>query len=111
MGTTSTARVRGVTARSIASTSRLKGRGLNTDNQGAALSFQAVGDAGRPGRSHPERHSVAVIGDGAFPSGIVFEALNNAGGLRKRGLNRALADACSSYIQTLVERYGESSAR
>ena len=29
---------------------------------------------------HPERHSVAVIGDGAFPSGIVFEALNNASG-------------------------------
>jgi len=29
---------------------------------------------------HPERHSVAVIGDGAFPSGIVFEALNNAAG-------------------------------
>ena len=27
---------------------------------------------------HRERHSVAVIGDGAFPSGIVFEALNNA---------------------------------
>lgn len=25
------------------------------------------------------RHSVAVIGDGALPSGIVFEALNNAG--------------------------------
>ena len=32
---------------------------------------------------HPERHSVAVIGDGAFPSGIVFEALNNAGGLQE----------------------------
>lgn len=32
----------------------------------------------------PERHSVAVIGDGAFPSGIVFEALNNAGGLKKK---------------------------
>ena len=29
------------------------------------------------------RHSVAVIGDGAFPSGIVYEALNNAGGLKK----------------------------
>lgn len=29
------------------------------------------------------RKSVAVIGDGAFPSGIVFEALNNAGGLKK----------------------------
>jgi 1-deoxy-D-xylulose-5-phosphate synthase len=32
---------------------------------------------------HEERHSVAVIGDGALPSGIVFEALNNAGGLKK----------------------------
>ncbi len=29
------------------------------------------------------RKSVAVIGDGAFPSGIVFEALNNAGYLKK----------------------------
>ena len=28
-----------------------------------------------------DSHSVAVIGDGALPSGIVFEALNNAGGL------------------------------
>jgi 1-deoxy-D-xylulose-5-phosphate synthase len=26
-----------------------------------------------------KRHSVAVIGDGALPSGIVFEAMNNAG--------------------------------
>src|SRR5262245_12248367 len=33
---------------------------------------------------HPERHSVAVVGDGAFPSGIVFEALNNAGHLKKK---------------------------
>ncbi len=32
-------------------------------------------------RGEPDRHSVAVIGDGALPSGIVFEALNNAGGL------------------------------
>jgi 1-deoxy-D-xylulose-5-phosphate synthase len=30
-----------------------------------------------------DRHSVAVIGDGAFPSGIVYEAMNNAGGMRK----------------------------
>jgi len=30
-----------------------------------------------------EQHSVAVIGDGAFPSGIVYEALNNTGGLNK----------------------------
>src|SRR5580692_7164438 len=30
-----------------------------------------------------DTHSVAVIGDGALPSGIVFEALNNAGGLNR----------------------------
>jgi 1-deoxy-D-xylulose-5-phosphate synthase len=35
------------------------------------------------GEARAERHSIAVIGDGALPSGIVFEALNNAGGLRK----------------------------
>src|SRR6185436_901629 len=28
-----------------------------------------------------DRHAVSVIGDGAFPSGIVYEAMNNAGGL------------------------------
>ncbi|MBX7167220.1 MAG: 1-deoxy-D-xylulose-5-phosphate synthase [Pirellulales bacterium] len=33
-----------------------------------------------------DRHAVAVIGDGALPSGIVFEALNNAGFLKKRML-------------------------
>ena len=31
-----------------------------------------------------DRHAVAVIGDGAFPSGIVHEAMNNAGGLKKK---------------------------
>lgn len=30
------------------------------------------------------RHAVAVIGDGAFPSGIVYEAMNNVTGLGKR---------------------------
>ena len=30
-----------------------------------------------------ERKAVAVIGDGALPSGIVFEAMNNAAGLKK----------------------------
>lgn len=30
------------------------------------------------------RHTVAVVGDGALPSGIVFEALNNAGHLKKK---------------------------
>ncbi|HYV35807.1 MAG TPA: 1-deoxy-D-xylulose-5-phosphate synthase [Gemmataceae bacterium] len=32
---------------------------------------------------HGDRHAVAVIGDGALPSGIVFEALNNAGHLKR----------------------------
>ena len=33
---------------------------------------------------HPnDRHCVAVIGDGAFSSGGVYEAMNHAGGLRK----------------------------
>ena len=32
-------------------------------------------------RGEADRKSIAVIGDGAFPSGIVFEALNNAGGM------------------------------
>jgi 1-deoxy-D-xylulose-5-phosphate synthase len=34
-------------------------------------------------RNEADRHSVVVIGDGALPSGIAYEALNNAGGLRK----------------------------
>lgn len=34
------------------------------------------------GRS--DRHAVAVIGDGAFPSGIVYEALNNVGGMKEK---------------------------
>ena len=32
----------------------------------------------------PDRHAVAVVGDGALPSGIVFEAFNHASGLRKK---------------------------
>jgi 1-deoxy-D-xylulose-5-phosphate synthase len=42
-----------------------------------ALGLKSGDDlAGEPGRK-----SIAVIGDGAFPSGIVFEAMNNAGEL------------------------------
>src|SRR5262245_22662490 len=33
-----------------------------------------------------DRRAVAVIGDGAFPSGIVFEALNNISGLKQNVL-------------------------
>ncbi len=39
-----------------------------------------------------QSHAVAVIGDGALPSGIVFEALNNAGGMRQQGLIVILND-------------------
>lgn len=35
-------------------------------------------------RGEADRYSVAVIGDGALPSGIVFEALNNAGGMKEK---------------------------
>ncbi len=34
-------------------------------------------------RPDDDRHTVAVVGDGAFVSGVIFEALNNAGGLKK----------------------------
>ncbi|MHB8900398.1 MAG: 1-deoxy-D-xylulose-5-phosphate synthase [Thermoguttaceae bacterium] len=34
-------------------------------------------------RPDENRHSVVVIGDGAFSSGIVLEAMNHAGGLKK----------------------------
>ena len=33
-------------------------------------------------RPEEDRHVVAVVGDGAFPCGTVFEAMNNAGGLK-----------------------------
>ncbi len=36
------------------------------------------------GEATEPRHHVAVIGDGAFPSGIVYEAMNNAGGLKQK---------------------------
>jgi 1-deoxy-D-xylulose-5-phosphate synthase len=35
-------------------------------------------------RADEGRHAVAVIGDGAFSSGIVFEAMNHVGGLKKK---------------------------
>ncbi len=37
-------------------------------------------------QASPPPHVVAVIGDGAFGSGIVFEAMNHAGGLKKKVL-------------------------
>jgi len=45
-----------------------------------ALGLKCGDDLVRPDDG---RHVVAVIGDGALASGIVFEALNNTGGLKK----------------------------
>nr|MBA3484022.1 1-deoxy-D-xylulose-5-phosphate synthase [Pirellulales bacterium] len=49
-----------------------------TGHAGASVST-ALGLASGDAFLRPEenRHTVAVIGDGAFPSGVVFEALNN----------------------------------
>ena len=49
-----------------------------TGHAGCAPSTALGLKAGDNLAGHPERYSVAVIGDGAFPSGIVFECLNNA---------------------------------
>ena len=54
-----------------------------TGHAGCSVSCALGLKAGDDLRGESDRHSVAVIGDGALPSGIVFEALNNAGGLRK----------------------------
>ena len=55
-----------------------------TGHAGCAPSTALGLKAGDDLLGRTDRHSVAVIGDGALPSGIVFEAMNNAGGLRKK---------------------------
>jgi 1-deoxy-D-xylulose-5-phosphate synthase len=55
-----------------------------TGHAGCSVSCALGLKVGDDLRGEGDRHSVAVIGDGAFPSGIVFEALNNAGGLHKK---------------------------
>ncbi|MGL4553456.1 MAG: 1-deoxy-D-xylulose-5-phosphate synthase [Gemmataceae bacterium] len=57
-----------------------------TGHAGCSVSAALGLKAGDDLMGEPGRHSVAVIGDGALPSGIVFEALNNAGGLNKKFL-------------------------
>jgi len=49
-----------------------------TGHAGASVSTALGLKVGDSLMGHPERHSVAVIGDGALPSGMVFEAFNNA---------------------------------
>src|SRR5437899_4377754 len=54
-----------------------------TGHAGCAVSCALGLKVGDELLGQDDRHSVAVVGDGALPSGIVFEALNNAGGLRR----------------------------
>jgi 1-deoxy-D-xylulose-5-phosphate synthase len=55
-----------------------------TGHAGCSVSTALGLASGDALRGEEDRRSVAVIGDGALPSGIVFEALNNAGFLKKR---------------------------
>jgi 1-deoxy-D-xylulose-5-phosphate synthase len=55
-----------------------------TGHAGCSVSCSLGLKVGDELQGNRDRYSVAVIGDGALPSGIVFEALNNAGGLGKR---------------------------
>src|SRR5437667_10379426 len=54
-----------------------------TSHAGCSVSTALGLKAGDDLRGESDRHAVAVIGDGALVSGIVFEALNNAGELKK----------------------------
>lgn len=57
-----------------------------TGHAGCAISSALGLKMGDELMGHPERHSVAVVGDGALPSGIAFEALNHAGHLKRKFL-------------------------
>jgi 1-deoxy-D-xylulose-5-phosphate synthase len=52
-----------------------------TGHAGCSVSTALGLKSGDDLKGEPDRKSIAVIGDGAFPSGIVFEAMNNAGEL------------------------------
>jgi len=52
-----------------------------TGHAGSSISTAVGLRSGDELNGQSDRHTVAVIGDGAFPSGIVFEAMNNAGEL------------------------------
>jgi len=54
-----------------------------TGHAGSSVSTMLGIRSGHDLKGEGDRHTVAVIGDGAFPSGIVYEAMNNAGGMKK----------------------------
>ncbi|MCG8584266.1 MAG: 1-deoxy-D-xylulose-5-phosphate synthase [Pirellulales bacterium] len=55
-----------------------------TGHAGSSVSTMLGLRSGDDLSGEADRAAVAVIGDGAFPSGIVFEAMNNAAGLQKK---------------------------
>jgi len=54
-----------------------------TGHAGSSVSTMVGLRSGDDLQGESDRRAVAVIGDGAFPSGIVYEAMNNAGGLKQ----------------------------
>ncbi|MBN8549644.1 MAG: 1-deoxy-D-xylulose-5-phosphate synthase [Deltaproteobacteria bacterium] len=52
----------------------------------------AVGMSTALQKTHPERFTVAIIGDGSLTSGMAFEALNNAGALQLKNFIVVLND-------------------
>ncbi len=54
-----------------------------TGHAGASVSTVFGINVGDQRLGSTDRHAVAVIGDGAFSSGMVFEAMNNIGGMKK----------------------------
>ena len=57
-----------------------------TGHAGCSVSTMVGLRSGDDLMGRTDNHSVAVIGDGAFPSGIVFEAINNAAELNSKML-------------------------
>jgi 1-deoxy-D-xylulose-5-phosphate synthase len=57
-----------------------------TGHAGASVSTVLGLQSGDELLGEKDRHAVAVIGDGAFPSGVVYEALNNAAGQKQKAL-------------------------
>jgi 1-deoxy-D-xylulose-5-phosphate synthase len=57
-----------------------------TGHAGSSVSTVAGLKAADDLKGETDRHAVAVIGDGAFVSGIVFEALNNIAGMNQNVL-------------------------
>src|SRR5258708_1024541 len=55
-----------------------------TGHAGVATSASLGLKLGDEIMGRPDRYSAAVVGGGALPSGIVFEALNNAGHLKRK---------------------------